>query len=208
MARMARARPGSMARVVLRSRAAQAAVAVALVVAAAACTDSGTPGAAPSDRPSSPSTGASSPSTTGSAAPTRPAVLPLDDVLPCELVDDAIRRQLVIDRPDAPSATDTDAPVCTLLSSTTGGYVVALERGKGIDALGREVNTSVGGFPAVDLWQPHIRVGHLSIDVGDGQRLDVEVQRLTGDGPENEIHRDTMLLAESVLTALRRRLGR
>lgn len=138
----------------------------------------------------------------------RPAVLPLDGVAPCELVDQPTRQRFHIDRPDAPSTTDPEVAVCTLLSSTGGGYVVALERRRGIDALGREANTTVGGFPAVDIRQPGVRVGHLSIDVADGQRLDIEVQRISGSQSVDEIHQDTMRLAEAVLAALRHRLGR
>ncbi len=164
------------------------------------------------EEPGTPS-GVTSTSTTGSAtsssqAAARPAELTLDDVEQCELVDQAARQRFGIDRPDTPSATDPEAPVCTLLSSTAGGYVVALERAKGIDALGRDVNTSVTGFPAVEIRQENVKVGHLSIDVADGQRLDVEVQRLSSGQQVDEIYRDTMLFAESVLATLRRTLGR
>ena len=178
---------------------------IATLVMTTACSNEkpGTPSGAPVS-----STSTASSSAPSSASPARPVVLPLDEVQPCELVDEQARARFGIDRPDAPSASDPDVPVCTLLSSTAGGYVVALERRKGVDALGREVNTSVGGFPAVEIRQQNVKVGHISIDVADGQRLDVEVQRLSSDQQVDEIYRDTMLFAEAVLATLRQKLGR
>lgn len=85
---------------------------------------------------------------------------------------------------------------------------MSVVRNKGVEALGRPVNAAVGGFPAVDIRRPSVKVGHLSIDVADGQRLDVEVQRLSSNQSLDEIYRDTMTFAEAVLAELRQQLGR
>jgi len=119
-----------------------------------------------------------------------------------------MRQQFKIDRPDTPSAADPDAPACTFVSSTAGTYVLATVRNKGVDALGRPVTTSVGGFPAVEIQQPNVKIGHVSIDVADGQRLDIEVQRLSSNQPVDEIYQDTLAFAEAVLATLRQKLGR
>jgi len=173
-----------------------AGIVVLAVTTAGACSDRQEPGVP---------TAAGS---TVTSSPSRPAVLPLDAIMPCELMTDTMRKQFAIDRPDAPSATDPNAPVCTFISSSAGGYVVAAVRDKGVQALGRPVTTTVSGFPAVEIRRPNIKVGHLSIDVADGQRLDIEVQRLSSEQPVDEIYRDTMRFAEAVLATLRQKLGR
>jgi hypothetical protein len=141
----------------------------------------------------------------------RPAALPLDDVMPCELMTEAMREHFAIDRPDAPSAVDPREPVCTFISSVVGRYVVATVRDKGVAALGRpaEVEVEVGGFPAVEIRRPDIPgVCHLGIDVADGQRLDVEVQRRDRTMTQDQICTDTMVFTEAVLATLRQKLGR
>ncbi|HEY0641243.1 MAG TPA: DUF3558 family protein [Pseudonocardiaceae bacterium] len=177
------------------------AVTAAFAVACGGDPERGTP---------SPGGSAAQDTATGTTVPPapRPAELPLDTVQPCRLVADDLRAAFAIDRPDQPSSAGPGTEVCTLLSSTTGSYLVALERQAGIDRLERPVNTTVGGFPAVDIRQEGVRIGHLSIDVADGQRLDVEVQRLSGDQPVDLIHQDTLRFAEAVLASLRQQLGR
>lgn len=183
---------------------------VAVFAMTGACTDrqqAGAPTAADGVATSTSGTAATSTSASTSAA--RPAELPLADVQPCELVTDAMRGQFGIDRPDAPSATNPNAPVCTFLSTTVGGYVVSTVRDAGVAALGRPAGTTVGGFPAVEIRRPDIStVCHLGIDVADGQRLDIEIQRTDRTRTPDEICQDTMRFAEAVLTALRQRLGR
>ena len=171
-----------------------------LAMTAEACSERQEPGT-----PTAATLTSSSPATTSAA---RPAVLPLDGVTPCELVTDAMRQQFAIDRPDAPNTLDPNAPGCTFITTTAGQYLVTVVRNKGVAALGRPVTTTVSGFPAVEIQRPNIRVGHLSIDVADGQRLDVEVQRLSSDQPVDEVYRDTMTFAEAVLATLRQKLGR
>lgn len=144
----------------------------------------------------------------GPSNPARPAELSLNDVMPCDLVTDAMRKQFKIDRPDAPSNSDPNAPGCTFITTTAGQYLVTAVRNKGVEALGRPVTATVSGFPAVEIQRPNIKVGHLSIDVADGQRLDVEVQRLNSQQPVDEVYRDTMTFAEAVLATLRQKLGR
>jgi Protein of unknown function (DUF3558) len=139
----------------------------------------------------------------------RPAVLSLDDVMPCELMTEAMREQFAIDEPDTPSAVDPKAPGCTFISSAVGRYVVATVRDKGVAALGRPAEIDVGGFPAVEIRRPDIpSVCHLSIDVADGQRLDVEIQRRERTMTQDQICTDTMVFAEAVLATLRQKLGR
>jgi hypothetical protein len=183
--------------------------AVLLDMVVGACSPGTAPGTVPSTaRGTSP--GAGPVSTASSAVPVpaaRPAVLPLDSVAPCDLVTEAMRRQFKIDRPDAPHD-DPDAPGCTFVTTTAGQYVITAVRDKGVEALGRPVTTTVGGFPAVEIQRPNIKVGHLSLDVADGQRLDIEVQRLSGPQPVDEVYRDTRTFAEAVLATLRQRLGR
>jgi Protein of unknown function (DUF3558) len=139
----------------------------------------------------------------------RPAVLPLDDVMPCELMTDAMRQQFAVDRPDAPSAVDPRAPGCGFISSAVGRYVVVTVRDKGVAALGRPAEATVGGFPAVEIRRLDIpSVCHFSIDVADGQRLDVEIQRRDRTMTQDQICTDTRVFAEAVLATLRQKLGR
>ena len=180
---------------------------VLLDMVAVACSPSAGPGSGPGT--SSAATSASSAVTSvGSVPPNdRPAALPLDGIAPCELVTDSMRRQFKIDRPDAPND-DPNAPGCTFITTTAGQYLVTAVRDKGVEALGRPVTTTVGGFPAVEIQRPNIKVGHLSVDVADGQRLDIEVQRLSSPQPVDEVYRDTRTFAEAVLATLRQKLGR
>jgi len=193
-----------------RSRVVLAAGAAVFSMTMSSCSaqhEAGTPTAVPPAAPPSLVSPSSVPPSSVANAE-RPAMLPLAGVMPCELVTDAMRRRFAIDRPDQPSAPDPDAPVCVFISTTTGGYVVSTVRNNGIEALGRPVNATVGGFPAVDIRNPGDKIGHLSVDVADGQRLDIEVQRLGSDQADEEIYRDTAEFAEGVVAALRQRLGR
>lgn len=189
-------------------RAALAAGTAVLAMTVTACSgreEPGVPGAAGPG--SAASTAGATVSTTRAAA--RPAVLPLDGVMPCELVTGEMRQRFAIDRPEAPYATEPNAPGCTFISTTAGTYVVAVVRDKGVEALGRPAAASVGGFPAVEISKPEIPgVCHLSVDVADGQRLDVEVQRLGAAVPAEQICGDTRTFAEAVLATLRQKLGR
>ena len=183
------------------------AVVALLDVTAGACSGGAEPGTPSPASPAATTTPAAT--TAGSSTPvSRPAELPLAGVMPCDLVTEATRQQFKIDRPDVPDDSDPNAPGCTFVTTTVGQYLVSAVRDKGVEALGRPVTTTVGGFPAVEIQRPNIKVGHLSIDVADGQRLDVEVQRLSSAQPLDEVYRDTMAFAGAVLATLRQKLGR
>jgi Protein of unknown function (DUF3558) len=181
---------------------------VLLDMTAGACSsgkEPGTPAAASSVAASS---AVASSAVTPAPSSGRPVVLPLDGVSPCDLVTDAMRQQFKIDRPDAPNNDDRNMPRCILITTTVGQYLVAAVRNQGVEALGRPVTTTVAGFPAVEIQRPNIKIGHLSVDVADGQRLDIEVQRLNSSQPVDEVYRDTRIFAEAVLATLRQKLGR
>lgn len=172
-----------------------------LAMTTAACTGGTNPG--------EPAAAPQATSPVASPVSSRPVELRIDDVNPCELVTDETRQRFKIDRPTpAPREIVANESTCTFITSTAGQYLIALVRDKGVDALGLPVTTSVGGFPAIEIKQSDVKVGHLSIDIADGQHLDVEIQRLDSIQPVDEVHRDTQAFAEAVLATLRQKLGR
>lgn len=180
-------------------------------VALAACSGDETAGAPTSKstpRPG-PTTSAAAPSATSAAAVARPAVLPLAGIGPCDLVTAAARTTFGIDGEVTASEARPGTTLCVARSSAVGRFVVVTVIGQGMADLLPGGAATVGGFPAAELREGAFpNMCHLSVDVADAQRLDVEIQPTDTALTQDKVCQDTAAFAETVLAELRQRLGR
>lgn len=189
--------------------------AVAVVIASAAlvlsgCSGDTEPGVARPTSAAPGSTTGDAPVTTTAAPAARPAELPLTGVPPCELVTPEARTRFGLTGSMTPQQEFPGVTMCIAVTSTGGQYVVFVTEDEGMDGLGDPgTPMTVGGFPAAMIeGGPLPDMCHVSVDVAEGQRLDVEVQPF-GDGrTQDQNCQDTTAFAETVLAQLRQRLGR
>lgn len=179
-----------------------------------------TAGCAGGQEPGTPSpqapTGTVSGTTSGPPAPGRPADLPLDDVRPCDLFTDSVRRQFGLQGTPSDGTDGRGQPDCQLRSDAQGGFIISAAHSEGMERfenIPRQLATvrrfDLAGYPAVelrDLNQPFACL--IGIDVADGQHLGVYVTDAPKGGTQDEICRNAVTFAEAVLTSLRQQLGR